>query len=167
MAAHLLTVAVLAIAWCAQAGQLPISFENFHDTVIPSSGSLSVPLGLLWTGFVTTSLTVFAETLAMEKVSAAESSLILATEPIWGTAFAAVVLRETIGWNTGLGAVLIILACTWSSVGPAIQSKLLPLVTTMGVAGTSAWTTEVVNDCLIETVETNSHQGVRQNLDIV
>ncbi|CAN0488761.1 unnamed protein product, partial [Ectocarpus sp. 12 AP-2014] len=60
---------------------------------------------------VTTSLTVFGETVAMKKVSAAESTIILSTEPIWGTAFAAALLGESIGWNTGLGAVLIVSAC--------------------------------------------------------
>ncbi|CAM9174071.1 unnamed protein product, partial [Laminaria digitata] len=117
VAAHLLTVAVLAIGWCAQAGHIPVSFESFRETVFPSSGSLAVPLSLLWTGLVTTALTVFLETLAMEKVSAAESAVLFSTEPIWGTAFAAVLLGETIWWNTGLGAMLIVLACTWSSVG--------------------------------------------------
>ena len=103
----------------------------------------------------------------MEKVSAAESAVIFATEPIWSTAFAAAVLGETIGCNTGLGAVLIILACTWSSVGLAIQSKLQSLVAAMGVAGTSLWATKGAKHGLIETVGTNSQKGVRQNLDIV
>lgn len=125
VAARLLTVAVFANGWCAQAGQLPVSFESLYETVLPSSGSLVIPLALLWIGLMSTSLPVLAETLAMEKVSAAESTVIFSTEPIWGTGFAALLLDESIGWNTGLGAMLVILACTWSSVGPAIQSNLL------------------------------------------
>ncbi|CAN0091716.1 unnamed protein product [Ectocarpus sp. 8 AP-2014] len=72
----------------------------------------------------------------MKKVSAAESTIILSTEPIWGTAFAAVLLGESIGWNTGLGAVLIVSACTWTSVGPALQSKMLSLAAAVAGAGT-------------------------------
>ena len=167
VAAHLLTIAVLAIVWCAQAEQFPVSFESFRETVLPSSGSLAVPSALLWTGLVTTSLTVFAETLAMKRVSAAESTVIFSTEPIWATAFAVVLLGETIGWNTGLGATLIVLACSWSSVGGAIQNKLSSLVAAWGVAGTSVWTTGVDGNDLMETVWTSSHEEVRRSLDIV
>lgn len=144
-----------------------MSFESFRETLLPSSGSLAVPLSLFWTGLVTTSLTVFVETLAMKKVSAAESTVIFSTEPIWGTAFAAVVLGKRIGWNTALGAVLIVLACSWSSVGGTIQSKPLSLVAELGVAGTSVWTTELDVDDLMEIVRTNSHEEVRKSLDIV
>lgn len=64
--------------------------------------------------------------------------MILSSEPIWGTAFASVLLGETIGWNTGLGALLIMAACTWSSVGPAIQAKLLSVIAASGAAGSAA-----------------------------
>eukprot|EP00903_Cladosiphon_okamuranus_P009371 g8935.t1 len=136
VAAQLLTVAVLAVAWCAQAGDLPLSVASLKEIVLPSSGNLAVPISLIWTGLITTSLTVFGETLAMKKVSAAESTIILSTEPIWGTAFAAFLLGERIGWNTGLGALLIVSACTWSSMGPALQAKMLSLVA--AVAGASS-----------------------------
>ncbi|CAM9582703.1 unnamed protein product [Ectocarpus sp. 12 AP-2014] len=136
VAAQLLTVAVLAVGWCAQAGDLPLSLASLRETVLPSSGNLAVPISLMWTGLVTTSLTVFGETVAMKKVSAAESTIILSTEPIWGTAFAAALLGESIGWNTGLGAVLIVSACTWTSVGPALQSKMLSLAAAVAGAGT-------------------------------
>lgn len=135
VAAQLLTVAVLAVGWCVQAGDLPLSLESLRETVLPSSGNLAVPISLMWTGLVTTSLTVFGEAVAMKKVSAAESTIILSTEPIWGTAFAACLLGERIGWNTGLGAMLIVSACTWSSVGPSLQTKLLSF---MAAAGTTA-----------------------------
>ena len=75
---------------------------------------------------------MFLEALAIDKVSVVDSTVILSTEPIPGTAFAAVLLGETIGRNTGVVVTLrIVLACTWSSVGPAIQSMLLsPIVAT-------------------------------------
>lgn len=160
VAAQLLTVAVLAGAWCAAAGDLPLSLESLKETVLPASGALAVPLSLLWTGLMTTALTVFGETLAMQKVSAAESTVILSTEPIWGTAFAAILLGETIGWNTGLGAVLIVSACTWTSVGPALQSKLLSLI----AAGTVVEAGGVDADDLTDTVGTVIKEIVKDQM---
>lgn len=128
VAVLLLTAAVLAVGWCVQAGDFPQSLASLQETVFPSSGSLAVPISLLWTGLVTTSLTVFGEVFAMKKVSAAESTIILSTEPIWAAAFAAALLGEQIGWNTGLGALLIVSACTWSPV--------LSLIAARGRAGT-------------------------------
>lgn len=150
----MLTVAVLAGVWCAGAGDLPPSLDSLKETLMPASGSLAVPISLLWTGLVTTALTVFAETFAMRNVSAAESTVILSTEPIWGTAFAAILLGETIGWNTGLGAVLIVAACTWTSVGPALQSKVLSLIAAGGAAGSVGEGGGVDVDDLTETVGT-------------
>lgn len=72
------------------------------------------------TGIVTTALTSFGENVAMKKLSAAESTVIYSTEPLWGTAFAAVALGEQVGWNTGVGAFLILSACVWSSLGPEV-----------------------------------------------
>lgn len=154
MAAQLLTVAVLAVGWCVQAGDLPLSLESLRETVLPSSGNLAVPISLLWTGLVTTSLTVFGETVAMKEVSAAESTVILSTEPIWGTAFAACLLGERIGWNTGLGALLIVSACTWSSVGPSLQAKLLSLMAAAGTTAMAESSGMVDVDDLAETVGT-------------
>ena len=73
------------------------------------------------TGIVTTALTSFGENVAMKKLSAAESTVIYSTEPLWGTAFAAVALGEQVGWNTGVGAFLILSACVWSSLGPEVM----------------------------------------------
>ena len=47
--------------------------------------------------------------------------VIYSTEPLWGTAFAAVALHEHVGPNTFVGAALILGACVWSSVGPTLS----------------------------------------------
>ena len=167
MAAHLLAVATLAIGWCAIAGGISPSFRDLHETILLSSGSLVVPLALLWVALMTTSTTVFLQMLAMEKVPAAESEVILSTEPIWGTAFATVLLGETIGWNTGVGAVLIVLACTWSSVGPAIQSKLLPPIAATEAAGASVGGFITNVDGIFEVVGTDDHEGASRCIDLV
>jgi drug/metabolite transporter (DMT)-like permease len=92
-------------------------FQSFNDWHVTAA--------ILWTGVVTTALTSFVENFAMKNLSASESTIIYSTEPLWGTAFAAVTLNESIGWNTVLGAILILAACVWSSVGPVIGTGLL------------------------------------------
>eukprot|EP01041_Mallomonas_annulata_P010166 gene10166-21192_t len=77
---------------------------------------------IMWTGIVTTALTNYGENMAMVRLTAAESTVIYSTEPLWGTAFAALTLGEHIGWNTLIGAVLVLTACLWSSLGPAITT---------------------------------------------
>jgi drug/metabolite transporter (DMT)-like permease len=59
-----------------------------------------VPAAILWTGIVTTALTAFGENMAMQSLSAAESTVIFSTEPLWGTAFAAVVLGEQVNYSS-------------------------------------------------------------------
>ncbi|CAM9854263.1 unnamed protein product [Pylaiella littoralis] len=155
VAAQLLTVAVLALGWCAQAGDLPLSLESLRETVLPSSGRLAAPVSFLWTGLVVASLMVFGETVAMKKVSAAGSTIILSTEPILGTAFAECLLGEWVGWDTGLRAMLIVSASTRSSVGPSLQAKLLSLMTTTAGTTAMAAASEIVDvDDLAETVGT-------------
>jgi drug/metabolite transporter (DMT)-like permease len=79
-----------------------------------------VAAAILWTGVVTTALTSYGENIAMKKLSAAESTVIYSTEPLWGALFATYALGESLGWNTFLGAALILTACVWSSVGPSL-----------------------------------------------
>lgn len=70
---------------------------------------------LFWTGIITTALTVYMETLAMKTLSAAETTMLFSTEPIFGTAFAAAVIGEHIGMETFAGAALILAACFFSN----------------------------------------------------
>ena len=72
---------------------------------------------LFWTGVITTALTVYMETLALETLSAAETTMIFSTEPLWGAAFASVVVGETFGREAALGAGLILMGCIYSNVG--------------------------------------------------
>jgi len=61
-------------------------------------------------------LTEYAENIALQTLKASEATVILSTEPLWGAAFASVTLGETLGWNTLVGAVFILMACLWSRV---------------------------------------------------
>ncbi|CAM9290871.1 unnamed protein product [Phaeothamnion confervicola] len=116
-AAQLLAVAACSAAWVGGTGGLPPMAE-----LAAATADWHVWSALLWTGIITTAFTIYLEAVAMKDLSAAESTVIFSTEPLWGTAFAAAVLGETIGWNTGAGAMLILTACIWSSVGPSVSA---------------------------------------------
>ena len=74
-------------------------------------------LGMLfWTGIVTTAFTIWMETLALKTLSAAETTLIFSTEPLFGAAFAAVVANECLGTDAAIGAAFIIGGCIVSGM---------------------------------------------------
>eukprot|EP00536_Pseudo-nitzschia_multiseries_P014848 jgi/Psemu1/311457/fgenesh1_kg.776_\ len=79
--------------------------------------SPSILFSLFWTGCITTALTIYMETLALESLSAAETTLIFSTEPLWGTAVAVAVMGEQMGLNAVVGATLILAACIFSNLG--------------------------------------------------
>ncbi len=128
--AMMLAVGILSWAWTGVDLVLPLLSAKTQLL-----GALSGQLGALkdftvlaaiaWTGVVTTAFTSFVENVAMKKLTAAESTVIYSTEPLWGTAFAAAVLHESVGWNTLVGAALILTACVWSSLGPLLSTSLM------------------------------------------
>lgn len=77
----------------------------------------SILFSLFWTGCITTALTIYMETMALETLSATETTLIFSTEPLWGTAFAAAVMGEQLGMNAAFGAFFILTACVYSNLG--------------------------------------------------
>lgn len=117
-------VAVMSVFWMIHDFIMPVSIygKEIFDISVQSQfqniiNDWKVPAALLWTGIVTTALTSYGENVAMKDLDAAESTVIYSTEPLWGTAFAALTLGEDVGWNTLVGALLIIGACLWSSLG--------------------------------------------------
>ena len=73
--------------------------------------------GLFFTGLVTTALTIYMEALALKTLSAAETTLILSTEPLWGAAFASLLIGEQFGMDAAMGAALIVAGCIFSNLG--------------------------------------------------
>jgi drug/metabolite transporter (DMT)-like permease len=117
-AAQLLAVFVGSAAYCwgiesAGLSSPTLSFEVVRDWF----GQPAIFAGLIWTGIVTTALTVYMETVALETLSAAETTLIFSTEPLWGSACATAVMGEQLGMDAGVGAVLIVLGCILSNLG--------------------------------------------------
>ena len=113
------TAAQLLAVFLGSAAYGLVSDPGFFDVtqIIQFVSQPTVLFSLFWTGCITTALTIYMESTALKSLSAAETTLILSTEPLWGTAFAAAVLGEQVGMDTGIGAVLIIAACLISNLG--------------------------------------------------
>jgi drug/metabolite transporter (DMT)-like permease len=93
----------------------PASFNM--EAIIQWITNPTIAASLAWTGLVSTALTVYMETVALKSVTAAETTLILSTEPLWGSFFAAILMGETFGFDAAIGGILILLGCVYSSLG--------------------------------------------------
>ena len=79
------------------------------------------------------------ETLALKTLSAAGTTLIFSTEPLFGAAFAAIVAHECFGLHDAIGAVFIIAGCLVSGMdvgkfmggSPKSMMALPPIETTL------------------------------------
>jgi drug/metabolite transporter (DMT)-like permease len=113
------TYGLYSLCDAANAADATVSFSTFANAY-PWREWLTDPsilFSLFWTGCITTALTIYMETIALETLSATETTLIFSTEPIWGTAFAAAVMGETLGINAAVGAFCILSACLYSNLG--------------------------------------------------
>ncbi|CAB9510781.1 EamA-like transporter family [Seminavis robusta] len=127
------TAAQLLAVFLGSAGYM-LATNTFSDpTTIPPMEQLvswvtdpAILGALFWTGVVTTALTIYMETVALKTLSAAETTLIFSTEPLWGTAFACVVMGETLGLNAAAGAVMILFGCVFSNLGLDGMISFLP-----------------------------------------
>lgn len=75
--------------------------------------------GVLYTGLVSTALTVLLQTRALGKLPASDSSVIVATEPLWAAGFASILLGETLESSAQIGGGLILLGCLSNTLFPA------------------------------------------------
>jgi drug/metabolite transporter (DMT)-like permease len=71
---------------------------------------------LLWTGLVTTALTVAMETMALKTLSAAETTMLFSTEPIFGGLCASFVLGEQFGVGGLIGSAMVLSGCLYSNL---------------------------------------------------
>lgn len=71
----------------------------------------SIIFSVLWTSLITTALTIYMETLALKTLSAAETTMLFLTEPIFGAVCASTVLGESFGFGGFTGASMILLGC--------------------------------------------------------
>lgn len=121
-AAQLLAVFCAALIFssfldpAARSGSV-MTVQEHLDQLLRCLSNPTVAFSLVWTGLVTTALTIYMETLALKTLSAAETTLIFSTEPVSGAAFAALVLGERFGPNAIIGSFLILSGCLFSNLG--------------------------------------------------
>jgi drug/metabolite transporter (DMT)-like permease len=72
---------------------------------------------LAWMGVMSTAVSAYMEAVALKTLSAAETTLLLSTEPLWGALFASVLVGEHLGTDTVFGGLLVLAGCLYSSLG--------------------------------------------------
>jgi drug/metabolite transporter (DMT)-like permease len=119
-AVQIMTVGALSSLWAlADGASKGLDAGALLATVAEGVHNPEVVVALLWTGLVTTALTVWLEVRALGALSSAETTVLFSTEPLWGAAFAHAMLAERIGPETFLGGALILAACASRAVKPA------------------------------------------------
>jgi len=114
-AAQLLSVFVISAAyWWTHTGRID-GLPEYSQMISWITDPLILG-SLLWTGVVTTAFTVYLETLALKTLSAAETTMLFSTEPLFGATFAAAVMGETFGTGGYIGAILILAGCIFSNL---------------------------------------------------
>jgi drug/metabolite transporter (DMT)-like permease len=148
-AAQLLAIFCASAAYCVGGHTVPDM-----DQVVKWLSDPMILGALVWTGVVTTALTVYMETLALKTLSAADTTLILSTEPLWGAAFAAVIMGEQFGNAAVAGGALIVMGCLVSNLGmdglqriidsPQVSENPIGRLVRSGLAGAlGGWVTSL------------------------
>lgn len=113
-----LTISALQLSVMGVAAFLWVAYDmstNAGTLTFPSVAdafcTLPNGLGLLYTGLVSTALTVVLSNISLSRVTAGELTVLLSTEPMWAAVFSAVLLQEHFGSGTFVGAALILAAC--------------------------------------------------------
>lgn len=123
------TTAFVSMGWAMADGWM-WNTPNWESMTLPNMlldpSMREVAGAVVWTGLLSTSLNFFLEVFSLQKVPSGEASVILATEPLWASAFAAVILGESFGWNDYVGGLLIVSACLVNCVPAGDIQKMLP-----------------------------------------
>lgn len=114
------TTALLSMIWCFADGWVGTpGTEAYALPQLLLDPTMQMAAGaVLWTGVITTAVNRVVETTSLGKVTSAEASVILATEPLWAALFAALWLGESFGINDYVGGALIVAACLANSLKP-------------------------------------------------
>ncbi|KAJ1488260.1 hypothetical protein T484DRAFT_1887859, partial [Baffinella frigidus] len=101
---QIITIGVVAVSWAGTDAYVrAISLDTLFSQVSQGMQSVELVAALLWTGLITTALTFFLEVTALGELSSAETTVLFATEPLWGAAFAYIALNEHVGPETFAG----------------------------------------------------------------
>lgn len=113
-------VLTLSAAQCVCVGFFSLLWVlyDFHGT-IPNMGYLIEPhriATIAWTGIVTTIFAIYLEGIALQKATATDAALTFASEPVWASIFAVILLHETVNLNAYIGGAVILIACVVGAV---------------------------------------------------
>ena len=115
-----LTAGQLMMVAISSMGLFLYSNHGIFPEVMQIMEWLSNPViagSILWTGLITTALTVGMETYALKTLSAAETTMLFSTEPIFGALTASFVLGEAFGSHGLIGSALVLGGCLYSNLG--------------------------------------------------
>ena len=123
------TTAFMSMIWCLLDGwlQQPGSEVFTLPNLFFEPSMSEVAAALVYTGVVSTSINFVVEVAALGRVPPAEASVILATEPLWASLFAALALHDSFGANDFVGGALIVTACLINALEPADVRRMLGL----------------------------------------
>jgi len=127
-AIKLLVVAMASLVFFEASPHAVADLVNDADAVARSTGGWSptvpdfapilaspVALGaIFYTGLITTSLALYVESIAFQRVPATDASIILTTEPLFAAAVSAYLVGETFGASDAVGAFFIVGACVYA-----------------------------------------------------
>eukprot|EP00980_Cylindrotheca_fusiformis_P016954 scaffold5159_cov112-Cylindrotheca_fusiformis.AAC.8 len=118
-AVNVATTALIAMGWALTDGWM-YNTPNWESMTLPTMlldpSMRQVAGAVVFTGVLSTSMNFSLETFSLQKVPSGEASVILATEPLWASAFAGLILGESFGWNDYVGGFLIVSACLVNSL---------------------------------------------------
>mmetsp|Transcript_42589 Transcript_42589/g.88980 ORF Transcript_42589/g.88980 Transcript_42589/m.88980 type:complete len:471 (-) Transcript_42589:349-1761(-) len=129
-AAKVLVVGVMAMLWATVEGggnpNLPI------DSILANP---AVVAAFLWTGLITTALSIAIESYAFRYVPATDAAIILASEPLWAAAIAFAAIGEELGVNDIFGGLLVISACVLNEVSKSSLPEWITKKVSIGDQG--------------------------------
>lgn len=139
-AVNVATVAALSALWavCDGCGVGPLAASSSAGWLVDAGTRDAFALpgalrgdsggGLLWTGLVTTALVRVGETKGLTRVPQSAASVIVATEPLWASAFGLLLLGEGLDPQCVVGGALVVAACVVSGLEPAAVRAALPFL---------------------------------------
>lgn len=121
------TTAFFSMIWCFADGWM--REPGWESLGLPGlfldPNMRSVAMAVAWTGIISTSTNFCVEITALGRVPSSEASVILATEPLWASLFAAILLQEQFGTNDYIGGALMIAACLVNTLQPSFFRDII------------------------------------------
>lgn len=115
------TTAFFAMLWCLADGWM--SQPGWESMGLPglflNPDMRTVALAVAWTGILSTAANFCIEITALGRVPSSEAAVILATEPLWASLFAALWFNEQFGTSDYIGGFLLISACLVNTLKPS------------------------------------------------